>query len=247
MAGLAAGAAVAGESEPNQIFELRCYKLRHSKSDQFGRLTSFLEAEHLPMAKRVGVTQGYFRVTLGEFTPRVYTLAAYDSLADMGAKMEAKRTDKAWAKAAEIFGQHDEAPYDRVESWLLRAFDGIKKIEVPDIPEAPRAYDLRIYEQETFRDTQEKIRMFNEEEIQIFRDCGINPVFFGETIVGSHMPSLIYMSHYPSMDERGKAWSTFGRSEGWQRIKNRPGWSNADIVSTVSNIHLQGLPFSPIR
>ena len=89
--------------------------------------------------------------------------------------------------------------------------------------------------------------MFNEEEIQIFRDCGINPVFFGETIVGSHMPSLIYMSHYADMDARAKAWSAFGRNEDWNRIKNHPGWSNADIVSTVSNIYLAGLPFSPIR
>ena len=247
--GLAAGSAAGAEgaAKDNQIFELRCYKLRYSKSDQYGRLTAFLESEHLPMTERVGFVQGYFRVTLGEFTPRVYTLAAYDSLADMGEKLAAKRADEAWAKAATEFGLHDDAPYERVESWLLRAFDGMKAIEVPEAPAKPRVYDLRIYEQETFRDTQEKMRMFNEEEIQIFRDCGVHPLFFGETIVGSHMPSLVYMSYYADMDARSKAWSTFGKSEGWQRIKNRPGWGNADIVSTVSNIHLAGLPFSPIR
>ena len=248
IAGLAAGSAAAAQAGAgeNQVYELRCYRLRNSKAGQFGRLTGFMESEHLPMSKRLGIVQGYFRVTLGEFTPRVYTLSAYDSLADMGARMEAKRADKAWVKAATEFGMHDDAPYDRVESWLLRAFDGMKTIEVPEEP-AKRVFDLRIYEQETFRDTQEKMRMFNEEEIQIFRDCGINPVFFGETIVGSHMPSLIYMSHYDDMDARAKAWSTFSRSEDWNRIKNHPGWSNADIVSTVSNIHLAGLPFSPIR
>lgn len=248
-AGLAAGAASAAEggAGDNQVFELRCYKLRHSKADQFGRLTEFLEAAHLPMTKRLRITQGYFRVTLGEFTPRIYTLAAYDSLAHMGEALAARRADEAWTEASTAFGEHDEAPFDRVESWLLYAFDGMKSIEVPAAGDSPRVFDLRIYEQETFRDTQEKARMFNEEEIQIFRDCGIHPVFFGETIVGSHMPSLIYMSHYADMDARSKAWSTFGKSEGWNRIKNRPGWSNADIVSTVSNIHLAGLPFSPIR
>ena len=245
---VAAGASASAEDgSQSQIFELRCYRLRYSKSDQFGRLTSFLRDEHLPMTKRLGLVQGYFRVTLGEFTPRVYTLAAYDSLADMGQKMAAKRADKAFAEASAEFGAADEAPYDRVESWLLRAFDGMKSIEVPSEPDQPRTYDLRIYEQETARDTQEKMRMFNEAEIQIFRDCGIHPLFFGETIVGSHMPSLMYMSHYADMDARGEAWSTFARSDGWNEIKNRPGWSNADIVSTVSNIHLAGLPFSPIR
>lgn len=248
-AGLAAtsASAAAASSGGHQIYELRCYRLRYSKADQFGRLTSFLESEHLPMTERLGLVQGYFRVTLGEFTPRVYTLSVYDSLADMGAKMEARRADKAWTRAATEFGSEPEAAYDRVESWLLRAFDGMKKIEVPEAPEKPRVYDLRLYEQETFRDTEEKMRMFNEEEIQIFRDAGVNPLFFGETIVGSHMPSLMYVSYYPDMEARGQAWSTFGSSEGWQRIKNRPGWSNAEIVSTVSNIHLAGLPFSPIR
>ncbi len=246
-AGLASGSASAADSESNQVFELRCYKLRYSKANQFVRLTEFLESEHLPMARRVGIVPGYFRVTLGEFTPRVYTLCAYDSLADMADKLEVQRADKAWVRADDEYGSHDDAPYDRVESWLLRAFDGMRSIEVPDVPEVPRAFDLRIYEQETFRDTREKMRMFNEEEIQIFRDCGINPLFFGETIVGPHMPNLIYMSHYADMDARARAWATFGKSEAWNRIKNRPGWSNADIVATVTNIHLAGLPFSPIR
>lgn len=36
-----------------------------------------------------GVVQGYVHVTLGEFTPREYTLSASDSLADMGQKVRA--------------------------------------------------------------------------------------------------------------------------------------------------------------
>ncbi len=247
--GIPAGSASAASHEHsgNQIYELRCYRMRNSRADQYGVLTGFLEAEHLPMCKRQGVIQGYFRVTLGEFSPRVFTLSVYDSMADMGEKMEARSADKQWSKATEDFGSNEYPAYDRVESWLLRAFDGMKKIEVPEAPDKPRVYDLRIYEQETFQDTREKMRMFNEEEIQIFRDCGVNPLFFGETIVGSHMPSLIYMSHYADMDSRSKAWSTFGGNKDWNRIKNRPEWSNTEIVSTVSNIHLAGLSFSPIR
>ena len=53
-----------------KFYELRCYWMRNSKTDQYGRLTAFLEAEHLPMTKRTGIeAQGYFRVTLGEHTP----------------------------------------------------------------------------------------------------------------------------------------------------------------------------------
>ena len=249
-AGLAAGSAVAAESAggSNQIFELRCYQMRNSKTDQYGRLTGFMESEHLPMTKRTGVTaQGYFRVTLGEYTPRVYALSVFDSLADMGEKHAARAADKKWTKAADDFGSQGYPQYDRVESWLLRAFDGMKKIEVPGKADKPRVFDLRVYEQETFRDTREKTRMFNEEEIQIFRDVGINPLIFAETIVGSRMPNITYMTFYPDMDARTEAWKAFGASEGWNRIKVIPKWTNAEVVSTVSNTHLAGLPFSPIQ
>lgn len=249
-AGLAAASASAAERETggNQIFELRCYRLRNSKTDQFGRLTAFFEAEHLPMTKRTGIAaQGYFRVTLGEYTPRVFTLSAFDSLTDMDEKRKARAADKQWMQAADDFGAQDYPQYDRVESRLLRAFDGMKAIEVPDKADKPRAFDLRVYEQETFRDTREKTRMFNEEEIQIFRDCGINPLFFAETIVGPGMPSIAYMTHYPDMDARGKAWRAFASSDDWNRIKKVPKWANAEVVSTVSNTHLAPLPFSPIR
>ncbi len=249
-AGLAAGSAAAadGDGDGNQIYELRCYWMRNSKTDQYGRLTGFMESEHLPMTKRTGIAaQGYFRVTLGESTPRVYALSVFESLADMGEKRAARAADKKWTKAADDFGSQDYPQYDRVESWLLRAFDGMKKIEVPAKADKPRVFDLRVYEQETFRDTREKTRMFNEEEIQIFRDSGINPLIFADTIVGSRMPNITYMTYYADMDARGEAWKTFATSEGWNRIKVIPKWTNAEVVSTVSNTHLAGLPFSPIK
>ncbi len=249
-AGLAAASASAAqhETDDNQIYELRCYWMRNSKTDQYGRLTAFLEAEHLPMTKRTGIeAQGYFRVTLGEHTPRVFTLSAFDSLADMGEKLRARAADKQWMQADDDFGAQDYPQYDRVESRLLRAFDGMKTIETPGKADKPRVFDLRIYEQETFRDTREKTRMFNEEEIQIFRDCGIHPLFFAETIVGSRMPNITYMTYYADMDARGKAWRAFASSDDWNRIKKVPKWANAEVVSTVSNTHMAGLPFSPIK
>lgn len=250
IAGLAAGSASAAHHEEggNQIYELRCYWMRNSKTDQYGRLTAFMEAEHLPMTQRTGIeAQGYFRVTLGEYTPRIFTLSVFDSLADMGEKRKARAADKQWMTAANDFGSQDYPQYDRVESWLLRAFDGMKKIEAPGKADSPRVFDLRVYEQETFRDTREKTRMFNEEEIQIFRDCGIHPLIFAETIVGSRMPSITYITHYADMDARGKAWRTFSSNDDWNRIKKNPKWTNAEVVSTVSNTHMAGLSFSPLK
>lgn len=249
-AGLAAGAASAAESASNQYFELREYKLRYSHARQPQRLREFFEKEHLPMTKRVGAAAaGYFDVYLGEESPRVFSLVVHDSLARMQETIEAQRADKAWVKAAAEFDAEPRPAFDRVESRLLRAFDGMPKIEIPEIKadKPPRFFDLRTYQAETFSDVAEKINMFNTEEIAIFRKTGVNPVFFGETIVGSKMPNLTYLVWYDDVAARSKAWEAFLAHPDWIRIRSKPGWGNEDIVSDVGNTHLRPLPFSPIR
>lgn len=252
-AGIAASSAASAahhEGGTAQIFELRDYKLRNSKAGQNRRLREFLKAEHLPMTKRVGVSAvGYFSQHLGEDGPRIYTLTAYDSMAHMGEVMEAKAADKAWMKASDDFGADPQPAYDRISSRLLRAFDGMKKIEVPaSSDDKPgRLFDLRTYQAETFADLREKINMFNSEEIEIFRKTGVNPLFFGETLVGDKMPNLTYVAYYDDMAARDKAWSAFLAHPDWIRIRSKPGWGNDDIVANVGNTHMKPLDFSPIR
>lgn len=248
-AGLA-GAASAAEPGGNQFFELKEYQLRNSKAGQQGRLTAFFESEHLPMTKRVGMAAaGYFSMQLGELGPRLFSLAVYNSLAHMQEALDARAADKAWIKASSDFGSDPNPPFDRVKGRLLRAFDGMKKIEVPkpNDEKGPRLFDLRTYENETFADMREKMNMFNTEEIEIFRKTGINPLFFGETIVGDHMPNITYMAWYDDMAARDKAWAAFLSHPDWIRIRSKPGWGNDDITATVSNIHLRPFKFSPIR
>ncbi len=247
---MAAGAASAAEAGGNQYYELREYKLRNSKAQQSRRLLEFLEQAHLPMTKRVGVAAaGYFSVYLGEESPRIYTVLAYNSLAHMQEVVEAKLADKAWMKASDEIGADPNPTFDRVSSRLLRAFDGIKRLEVPAVAadKPARFFDLRTYQAETFRDVREKINMFNTEEIAIFRKTGINPVLFGETVIGDKMPNLTYLVWYDDEAARAKAWEAFLAHPDWIRIRSKPGWGNDDIVADVGNTHLRPLSFSPIR
>jgi len=249
-ASLAAGASSAAEKGPNQFYELREYKLRNSKAQQARRLQAFFEQAHLPMTKRVGVAAvGYFSVYLGEESPRLFTLTAYDSLGHMQEVLDAKLADKAWMQASDELGSDPNPPYDRVSSRLLKAFDGMRRIEVPAVSsdKPDRFFDLRTYQAETFRDVREKIKMFNTEEIEIFRKTGINPVLFGETVVGDKMPNLTYLVWYDDEAARAKAWQAFLSHPDWIRIRSKPGWGNDDIVADVGNTHLKPLPFSPIR
>jgi hypothetical protein len=234
----------------NQYYELRFVQLRNSKANQQRRLSEFLEKHHLPMTRRLGIGPvGYFQVYLGPDSPKLVLLTTYNSLAEVESKRAAMRADAAWMKAFEEFGAADEAPYDRQEAWLLRAFDGMPRLEAPPSGENQPAhlFDLRIYESESERDSYEKVRMFDSEEIKIFRRSGIHPVFFGKTLFGSKMPNLAYMVWYNDLEARSAAWTNFANDEDWKRIRVQPGWTDAEIVSNVSNTFLRALPFSPIR
>ena len=74
--------------------------------------------------------------------------------------------------------------------------------------------------------------MFNDAgEIQIFRDSGLTPVFFGETLFGPLVPNLTYMVAFKDMVDRDKKWNVFRESPGWNEIKGLEQYKN-----TVSNI-----------
>lgn len=249
-AAAAGGLASAADRPMNQYYELRTYQLRNSSAGQTKRLTDFWEQHHLPMTRRLEIGPiGYFQVYLGPEMPKLVRVTAYDSLAAMEAKLAAMAADKEWSSALRDFGSHPQPAYDRIESSLLRAFDGMPKLEVPAVEKDKpgRLFDLRRYESETATDSAAKIDMFNQEEIKIFRRAGIQPVFFGQTIVGSRMPNLTYLVCYDDMAARDAAWKKFLDDPDWKRIRVKPGWSDAEIVSNISNTFLRPLPFSPIR
>ena len=77
--------------------------------------------------------------------------------------------------------------------------------------------------------TLKKIEMFNDAgEIKIFRRVGLNPVFFGETLVGRNMPNLTYMVAFDDMAAREKAWNAFRVDPEWVKLRSRPDLADAE-------------------
>jgi hypothetical protein len=82
-----------------------------------------------------------------------------------------------------------------------------------------RVYELRIYESANERLGDLKVEMFNSGEVPIFLDCGIQPIFIGQALVGPFTPSLTYLTVYPSEEKRGQAWQDFRVHPDWQVLK----------------------------
>ena len=127
--------------------------------------------------------------------------------------------------------------YTRFESSLLLAFDECCKVEVPSTKEG-RIFQLRIYESHNTMKAKRKIEMFNAGgEIELFRLMGLNPVFFGESIIGSKMPNLTYMVGFDDADAQKKAWDAFIKHPKWKEMSSDPYY--ADTVSNITNLVLR--------
>lgn len=246
--GFAGGLAAAAQK--NQVLELRYYYLRNSHDNQVQRTSDFLGKAHLPALQRAGaIAAGCFASVIAEQSPFLVTVASYASLAAMEAAMEKLSADGEYGKAADAYHSAQGLGYVRTESSLLRAFDSIPAVEVPatDGQRAPRIFELRTYESNNPATLKRKIKMFDEGEIAIFRKTGLQPVFFGETIVGPKMPNLTYLLAFDSLAAREKNWQTFVGHPEWLKLRAQPGLSDAEIVSNISNSILRPLPFSMIR
>ena len=253
--GLAAG--IAGAADPSmaapaaeapRFYELRTYELRNDL--QPARIQEFFQAHWLPAMKRLGVGPiGAFNVVSGMRSPALLALIEHKSLGEMQASLERLPADKEFAKAWQAFESAGELPYVRYDSKLLRAFESHPKLELPPTDEKrpARVFELRTYESRTSLTLRNKIDMFNQEEIRIFRDCGFATVFFGEAIAGERLPHLTYLVGFDSMAAREKAWDAFRVNPDWARVRTKPGWTDPEAVSNITASFLRPTAFSQIR
>ncbi|NQT86418.1 NIPSNAP family protein [bacterium] len=87
--------------------------------------------------------------------------------------------------------------------------------------------------------------MFNEGgEIALFRKCGMQPVFFGETLVGTKVPNLTYMVAFENEEAKKANWKKFLGSPGWKTMSKLPIYQNT--VSHITNIVLRPTAYSQI-
>ena len=125
---------------------------------------------------------------------------------------------------------------------------GLPKLEVPAqvAEKKPRLFELRTYEAHSRKANKKKVEMFNVGEIAIFRRTGLQPVFFGETLVGTKLPNLTYMLVFDDMAARDKNWATFVGDPEWKKLSTTPGYTNAEILTNITNVFLKPAAYSQI-
>lgn len=242
--------ATAQEAEKGrEFYELRLYHLRRGPMQKL--FDDYCREAAIPALNRAGVGPvGVFSVMAGPDSPTMYVLIRYKSLSEFISLPSKLRDDKEYQKAgAEFINAAPTSPaYIRVESSLMISFEGMPKIEIPTaVTEIKsRIYELRIYESHSKKANLKKIEMFNNGEIAIFRKTGLQPVFFGETLIGNKLPNLTYMLVFENMAMRDKNWGVFVSDPEWKKLSTTPGYTDPEIVSNITNIFLRPAPYSQV-
>ncbi|HZQ47108.1 MAG TPA: NIPSNAP family protein [Verrucomicrobiae bacterium] len=230
-----------------EFYELRLYHLRRGPKQKL--FDEFYRDAAIPAMGRAGLGPiGVFGVAVGPDSPTMYVLIPHKSLESFATANDRVRSDPEYRKAGAAFinAPATDPAYVRLESFLLAAIEGVPKLEVPAAGSPSRVFELRTYESHSKLANKKKIEMFNTGELAIFRRTGLQPVFFGETLIGSRMPNLTYMLTFEDMAAREKNWRTFASDPAWKKLSTTPGYTDPEIVSNISNLFLRPTAYSQI-
>lgn len=237
------------QAQEREIYELKIYHLDNQQQED--QVDDFLKTAYIPALHQAGVKKvGVFKPTEGDslFGKRIYVLTPYQSMEQFIKTPKALEKDKNYLSVGKAYmnAAHDNPPYERIETILMQAFEGMPQLRETDLTGAPeeRVYELRSYEGATEKLFHNKVDMFNKGEIDIFKKLEFNPIFFGEVVAGPHMPNLMYMTAFKDQASRDAHWETFRADSDWEKMKSMEKYQNNVSHSNIYFLH--PTPYSEI-
>lgn len=250
------GQAAEQKAPAREYYEIRRYRLADEDSRQ--TVLAYLENALAPALHRAGIDRvGVFGVEppSAEEDPldpvdamSVWTIIAFRSVDDFTGMKSALEADAAYLEAAApMYATPRREPiYERVESWFLRAFEGMPVMELPPQTAAgeDRIFELRLYESHNEDTARRKVHMFDHGEIDIMREVRMAPLLFGELLIGANVPALVYILSAPDMESHREHWRTFLDHPEWVRMRDMEMYKGT--VSRIESVFLRPTPFSRI-
>jgi len=241
----------AADSSDLQLIDIRRFSF--ANADKAAAFDTFAKNAGIPACHRAGVkTVGVFKhdtqLNKGDANKSNdrYVILPHDdadSLIRINAKLTADEQFHADGKAF-LDAPKKDPSYDRVEVSILLSNPCVPKIEVPTTKPG-RLIQFRIYESHSLPKARAKLHMFNEGgEMKIFRDVGMDPVFFGEALAGPALPNLTYMLSFDDDAARKAGWKGFLGDPRWDALKKNDMY--ADTVSKIINIFMRPVDGSQI-
>jgi hypothetical protein len=228
-----------------EYYELRIYRIKSGTKCDL--LDAYLEHAAIPAWNRLGIKpvgvfsqqqrNGEAKGTEVRDENAVVVLIPYPSLESFALAGATMNADAEYQKAGADYLQTPKAnaAFERIDSWLMLAFAGMPKIELPAYSQEkkPRMFEIRTYESYSEVKALKKVEMFNSGEIDTMREVGLGPVFYGQALIGPNLPHLTYMLSAEDQPAHQKHWGDFGKHPVWNKLKNDHQYD--ETVSKITN------------
>ena len=237
----------AGAASKSEFYELRVYSFQSERQRKL--IDSYWSAAAIPAYNRAGIKPVGVFTELDNAQPnKVYVLVPYPSMESFAALPSRLAADAEYQKAGSEYLQvpKSDPAFVRLDSSLLVAFEGMKKLQVPgsQADKKPWIFELRTYESHSEAKGINKVAMFNDGEIELMQQVGLSPVFFAQGLVGSRLPSLVYMISGESREAHKAHFKAFADSPVWKKLSSDPQYK--DNVSKITSVFLQRTDYSQI-
>ncbi len=222
----------------------------YNKAEQGKMIDNYLETAFLPFMHKSGYKN------IGIFSPlandtaadkKIYIILTLKSPVQIAEWNDNLLKFKPGETAAAAFwnSPHNQPPYSRMESILIRSWEMAPKMNLPALkgPKDQHIYELRSYESPTDKLYWNKVHMFNEGgEVKLFARLNFNAVFYGDVLAGDRMPNLMYMTSFENMEDRETHWKDFVSSPEWVKLIAMDEYKNN--VSKADIILMKAKPYS---
>lgn len=220
------------QTKGREFYQLKTYIF--DSDEQVQTTDHYLKEAYLPGLKKIGLGPvGVFKPRPNEedSTKKILVLIPFSSMDQFLSLDEALAKDEVYTTAGAdyINASHEQPPYQRLESTLLKAFIDMPEMKTPELdgPRADRIYELRSYESPTEKYYWNKVDMFNAGgEVALFEKLNFNAVFYAEVFSGSKMPNLMYMTTFSDQESRDTHWNTFREAPEWKELSAMPKYQN---------------------
>jgi hypothetical protein len=229
---------------PKQMYyEIKIYRI--NDSGQAGVIDKYLKDAFIPAMHRSGISKiGVFKPVEADtaYGRLIYVFIPYKTADEYFKLVAFLENDKVYQSAGKDFidAPYNNPPFIRYESVFMKAFSHMPQFRVTSYttPVSERIYELRSYESSTEAKALKKIQMFNEGgEIGIFEKIGANAVFYGQVLLGSQKPRLMYMTTYSDMKSHDEHWQAFRNSPEWKTISSMEEYKNSTSKTKSFLLH----------
>ena len=190
---------------------------------------------------------GFFDMSIGPESPSLVRLVCWENLGQREEVSEKMGRDPEYLKLLADLESGPEPPYDRADTFLVRATAFSPPLAASPSEQKPRLFELRVYHSPTYRQLIALEERFAGPEIKIFHRCGVHPLLYSSTYFGENRPNLTYLIPFENLAAREKAWAAFGADPEWIKVRKESIEKHGQISSVIQISLYRATAYSPIR